>query len=266
MSSSMKRTIGYVGHSDLFKVDPRAIVVREGWNPRTSIDTALLDDLKASLKDNGYYLDKPLLLHRKGEQLVLISGHRRLQAVLALIEEGVPFVSVPAVLDQTGDEGELLARALSANQNGVPLEPLDEAHAFMRLTGYGWEPKRIAEKVGRSLSHVYGRLKLLEAETEILEAVERKEITHTDAVRVVEQSGKNGTSQAEALGVVKERRQAKRSGPVGPVEQEKRDSETLIRLLNRYQLGWVMGEILARVDKEYILEWVGRLTEEGASL
>lgn len=261
MSSSMQKTAGYVGHSDLFRIDPRSIVVETGWNPRTFVDRDALEELKSSLRDNGFYVDKPLLLYRKGTQLILRGGHRRLQAVRELIDEGVPFVSVPAVLDQTADVGEQLARALASNQNGVPLEPLDEAHAFKRLTGYGWEPKRIAEKVGRSLSHIYGRLKLLEADSEVLEAVERREITTTDAVRVVEQSGRNGMPQAQALENVKEKRQAKKR-QVDPDMQEARDGEVLKHLLDTRQIGWVMGEILAHVDKEDVLEWVSKLTEE----
>ena len=260
MSSSMKKTVGYLGHSDLFKVDPRKIAMLEGWNPRTVLPRNHIDALKMSLRDNGFYVDKPLLLHRTGEQLVLISGHCRLQAVLELIDEGVPFVSAPAVLDQTGDEGERLARALAANQNSAPLEPLDEARAFKRLIGYGWESKRIAEKVGRSLSHVYGRLKLLEAGPDVLEAAERQEITITDVVRVVERSGRDGTSQTEALGKVKEQRQAQKR-QADPEMQEARDAETLKRLLDTYQLGWVMGEILAHVEKDEVLEWVSRLAE-----
>jgi ParB/RepB/Spo0J family partition protein len=255
VSSSMKKVEGYIGHSDLFKVDPRKIAVRDGWNPRTFVDTDRLEELKASMRDNGFYSDKPLLLHRSGDQLTLISGHRRLQAVLELIDEGIPFVSVPAVLDQTGDEGERLARALAANQNGVPLEPLDEAHAFKRLVGYGWEPKRIAAKVGRSLSHVYGRLKLLEADPDVLEAVEKREITTSDAVKVVEQSGKSGSSQTQALAHVKEKRQAKRQGK-DPNAQEERDAAIIKYLLDTYPLGWVMGEILAHVEEEEVLEWV----------
>lgn len=262
MSSSMKKTVGYLGHSDLFKVDPRKIAMLEGWNPRTVIHRDHLDVLKMSLRDNGFYLDKPLLLHRTGEQLVLISGHCRLQAVLELIDEGVPFVSVPAVLEQTGDEGERLARALAANQNSAPLEPLDEARAFTRLIGYGWEPKRIAEKVGRSLSHVYGRLKLLEADADVLAAAERHEITTSDVVRVVEKSGRDGTRQAEALGRVKEQRQSSaHKRQVDPVEQETNDAVTVKRLLDTYHIGWVMGEILAHVDKEEVLDWISRCTE-----
>src|SRR3990167_1106230 len=257
MSSSMKKVDGYVGHPDLFKIDPRKIVVRDGWNPRASLDN--LDDLKASIRDNGFYTDKPVLLYRRGAELELISGHRRLQSVLELIDEGVPILSIPAVLDQSGDEGERLGRALSANQNGVPLEPLDEAHAFSRLSGYGWEPKRIAEKIGRSLSYVYGRLKLLEATADVLDAAERGAITQTDAVRVVEQANRAGITQQAALDqTVQKRREKKERTAIqaqnGQASQALHDFETVKALLDARGVAWVVAVLLDYADKEEVLD------------
>ena len=264
MSSSLKNTQGYFGHTDLFKVDARKIVVCEHWNPRSQMGTDAIEELKASIRDNGFYPDKPLLLHRKADQLVLISGHRRLRAVLELIDEGVPFVSVPVVLDQSGDEGDLLARALSANQNGIPLEPLDEAMGFNRLIGYGWEPKRIAEKVGRSLSHVYSRLKLLEAEPDVLQAVEMKAITTSDAVRVVEQSGRSGVSQSAALAGTIEKRRAKKvasSGWSSPEEAKEHDERVMRSLLDDYGVAWVMRVVLDYADKGEVLDCIHEIAE-----
>lgn len=268
MSSSMKHTKGYVGCTDLFKIDPRKIVVQEGWNPRSSIDTAALEELKASIRDNGFYPDKPLLLHRRVDQLVVISGHRRLQAVLELIDEGVPLVAIPAVLDQSGDQGDLLARALAANQNGVALDPLDEANGFRRLIGYGWEPKRIAEKVGRSVSHVYSRLKLLEAEPEVLQAIETKDITATDAVRVVKQSGRNGVSQSAALAGTIEKRQAKKSAQLGRSSPDRItdvDERTMRRLLDDYGVAWIVRVVLDYADKSEVLDYIHEIAEGVAS-
>src|SRR3990167_8776973 len=257
MSSSMKKVDGYVGSTDLFKIDPRKIVVRDGWNPRSNLDN--LDDLKASIRENGFYPDKPLLLYRRGAELELISGHRRLQSVLELIDEGVPILSIPAVLDQSGNDGERLGRALAANQNGVPLEPLDEAHAFQRLVGYGWEPKRIAEKIGRSLSYVYGRLKLLEATSDVLDAVERKEITQTDAVRVVEQANRAGVTQEEALDTVVAKRREKKERTAnraqnGETSQALHDFETVKALLDTRGVAWVVAALLDYADKEEVLD------------
>lgn len=263
MSSSMQKVSGYAGHTDLFKIDPRKIVIVEEWNPRSALGD--LADLKASIRDNGFYADKALLLYRRGADLELVSGHRRLSAVLELIAEGVPIVSIPAVLDQTGDEGERFARALSANQNGVPLDPMDEASAFKRLVGYGWESKRIATKIGRSLSYVYGRLKLLEAETDVLDAAVRGEITHTDIVRTVERAGKEGVSQSQALDVTKQKRRAQKkaasSGWSSPEALAEDDERRLKNLLDEHGVAWVVQVLLTCVDKEAVLDAIHDFAE-----
>ena len=266
MSSSMQKTEGYCGHTDLFKIDPLKIVFEQGWNPRSVIDTTSESflDLKESLRHNGFYPDKPLLLYRRGAELILRAGHRRLSAVLLLIEEGVPFLSVPAVLDQSGDPGEQLARALASNQNSEPLTPLDEARAFQRLTGYGWTPKRIAEKVGRSVSHVYGRLKLIEAEPEVLQAVTAKNITMSDAVRVVEQSGRDGVSQSATLEGTIEKRQAKKaasSGLSSPDQSKENDERIMRRLLDDYGVAWVMQTVLYYADKSQVIDCIHEIAE-----
>ena len=271
MSSSMKKVEGYVGSTDLFKIDPRKIVIREGWNPRNVNNYGDLEDLKNSIRHNGFYPDQPVLLYRRGGELELISGHRRLQAVLELLEEGVPIVAIPAVLDQSGDEGVRFARALAANQNGVPLAPMDEARAFNVLIGYGWEPARIAKHIGRSLSYVYGRLKLLEAATDVLDAVERKEITQTDAVRVVEQANRAGVSQEAALAQTIEKRIAAKKAPLSVVkaaawsaeDMAAEDERTMQRLLNTYGVAWVVSALLNYADKTEVLDAIHEYVSVG---
>lgn len=266
MSSSMKKVAGYAGSTDLFKIDPRKIAIRDGWNPRSTLDD--LADLKESIRNNGFYPDKALLLYRRGANLELISGHRRLHAVLELINEGVPIVSIPAVLDQTGDEGERLARALAANQNGVPLEPMDEARAFQRLVGYGWESKRIAEKIGRSLSFVYGRLKLLEAEDVVVVAAARGEITQTDIVRTVERANRDCVSQAAALDQTVKRRQSRKGQ--ARTEQAEHQAYTedahralLHDVLDARGVAWVVSVLLAYADEVEVIDAIHVIVEAG---
>lgn len=265
MSSSMAKTTGYVGKTDLFKIDPRDIIIQPGFNPRSVFN---LDDLKASIRDNGFYLEKPLLLNRRGAALVLIDGERRLRAVLELIDEGVPIVSVPAVLEVSQNEGTLLARALAANSDAVPLEPLDQAEAFKRLGGYGWEPKDIAKAVGCSLSHVYGRLKLLAASQEVVDAMQAGEITTSEAVRVIEKAGKGAGSQQEVLRDTVKVRAEKKASPDRKIAKEpvvsshETDAASLRHILDDQGVSWVVAQLLEYADKEEILDAVADIVAE----
>src|SRR5712691_907048 len=153
MPASILKHEGYVGKTDLFKVDPRTISVCEGWNPRTHFD---ITDLVASIREHGFFQWKPLLVKERGSGLELVDGERRLRAVLKLIEEGVDILSIPVVLHKNGSAADLLVSSLIANQ-GEPLSPIDEAQALQRLQNFGWEVKQIAQKISKSAGHVYGR-------------------------------------------------------------------------------------------------------------
>ena len=95
MSSKTMEIIGVVGRTEMLKVDPRSIVIRDGWNPRKKFQ---LDDLIDSIRANGVMV--PIRV-RKGPEntLILINGERRLRSCLTLIEQGEPLASIPAILE-----------------------------------------------------------------------------------------------------------------------------------------------------------------------
>lgn len=246
MSSSMSKTEAYVGKTDLFKIDPRKIVIEPGHNPRTRpVELFEIESLMDSIRVNGFYLDKPLLLNRRGTQLVLVDGERRLRAVLALIEEGEQVVSVPAVLEISQNPAVLLARALAANQNTLPLTPEEEARAFKRLIGYGWVVVSIAAQIGKSQSYVYGRLKLLEARDEVLEAAREGSITTSDAVRVVETANRENVAQEVVLERKKAERQAKKAPKsVDDRTSDQKDTDVLFELFEKKPTSWFARKLM----------------------
>lgn len=243
MASNITKAEGYVSRTDLFKIDPRKIRIREGWNPRQTFE---LDELKTSICDNGFFNNKPLLLAKKGTELYLVDGERRLRAVLELLDEGVPIVAIPAVLDVSQDEGVLLARALSANNNAEPLDQYEEAQGFQRLIGYGWSIARIAQEVGKSSSHVSGRLLLLEASSEVKQAVVDRRIMPSDAVRVVRESNKKGEKQEVTLARKVSERATKKAAPTLTVVRGGggSDEDDLVKLVHMRGLPWVIRCLL----------------------
>jgi ParB/RepB/Spo0J family partition protein len=241
----MKKTDAYVGSTDLFKVNPRKIIVRPGWNPRTRFD---VEELKESIRDNGFYNHKPVLLSRKDTELYLVDGERRLRATLELMDEGLEILAIPAVLETSRDEGELLARALASNINAAALDPIEEAHAFNRLKCFGWELRRIAAKIGKSISYVSGRLTMLEAEPEVHQAIAEKQITVSDGLRVVQESNRTSTPQKELLEKKVKARVEKKTTPrpeTLAVMQggASSDEDTLVRLVKGHGLPWIIATL-----------------------
>jgi ParB/RepB/Spo0J family partition protein len=188
---------GFKRRTDMFFVDPRKIIVVDGWNPRT--DFSGEDELMASIIENG--VEVPLKVRKvvDGENLKmeLVDGERRLRATLRAIADGHAIESVPVQVEKKGtNEIESLVTALIRN-DGKPHSPSEEADAYKRLEKWGLTQADIAKKVGKSVSHIRNRLELAGASPEVKAAVAKKEIPIGEA----QQIAKNPSieSQSEAL-------------------------------------------------------------------
>lgn len=172
-----------------------------GLNTRSLEREQDIDDLVAFIHANGIRDLPPIrVVVRKVEgvdTIFLTKGHRRVGAFRRAKAEGAPIAGIYAIVDKDMDEADLVAGSISENQ-GLPLTPEEEAHAYERLVKFGWDVAKIATRTGKSTTHVYGRLELLDANEELSTAVKDKEISTTKAVEIVKKSRKTGVSQ-EAL-------------------------------------------------------------------
>ena len=196
MTTRIRQLDGVGARKDYYHVDPRAIRVENGWNPRT--DFAGLDDLKNSIIENGVLV--PLRVKRgPDDEIILIDGERRLRATLTAIEEGRDIQSVPCIFERNGiGEIEAFFLSLLANQ-GEPLNPVEEAEAFRRLKGWGLSIAGIAKRIGKSPEFVRGRLALVDASPEVQNAVKTEQVGIKDAIKIVKNAGGNIKAQNKAL-------------------------------------------------------------------
>jgi ParB family chromosome partitioning protein len=129
------------------------------FQPRSVFDAAALEELTASIRENG--LIQPLVVRESaGGTFELIAGERRF---LAARQAGL--VRVPVVLRQA-TRREMLEVALIENLQREDLNPLEEAEAFQRLaTEFGLTQEEIAKRVGKSRTAVTNALRLLSLES-----------------------------------------------------------------------------------------------------
>lgn len=129
------------------------------YQPRTVFDAAALEELAASIRENG--LIQPLIVRESaGGTFELIAGERRF---LAARQAGL--VRVPVVVRQA-TRREMLEVALIENLQREDLNPLEEAEAFQRLaTEFGLTQEEIAKRVGKSRTAVTNALRLLSLES-----------------------------------------------------------------------------------------------------
>jgi ParB family chromosome partitioning protein len=142
---------------DLLLVDPKNMVVSEGFNVRN--DMGDLNALKESILDTG--LQVPIKAKKiSGEdKYQVIDGHRRLQAILLAIEEGnvIPYVEV---INFTGTEEDQVISMLVTGTGQKPLTDVEQAEAIKRLTNFGFRVEDLAKKMGKSIPHAYYLLKI----------------------------------------------------------------------------------------------------------
>lgn len=153
---------------------PRNLLAPSPTNPRKHFDPARLAEMHASIQRHGIL--QPLLVRRNGEAMgrgkplyEIVSGERRWRASEGThIELGLPCHVLKL------DDLAVLEIQVIENVQREDLHPLEEAegyehllleptpwapHLRPRLAGYTIE--EIAQRVGKSKSHVYARLRLL---------------------------------------------------------------------------------------------------------
>lgn len=204
-----KKETWYDGRSDVYRVDPKEIVVVDGYNPRKTFDQEKLDALMQSIISVG--VQEPLRVYRgKNKVMELVNGERRLRATLNAIDQGHPIESVPIrLVDRNANEATILAEGMIGN-TGEPLLPVEEAHGFQRLINYGWDVKKIANTIGRSVPYVYKRLELCGAGPELEKAINDKKITLTEAHKIIHESDGKIDVQEKQIQEVKEEKEEKK--------------------------------------------------------
>jgi ParB/RepB/Spo0J family partition protein len=124
-------------------------------NPRKHFDETALAELAESIRVQGVL--QPLLVRAVNEGYEIVAGERRFRAALAA---GLP--AVPAVVRELSD-AEVLEIQVVENLQRSDLHPLEEAEGYQRLVDAArLDVARIAERIGRSVSYVYDRLRLLQ--------------------------------------------------------------------------------------------------------
>ena len=157
--------------------------------PRRTFDEAKLYELAESIKHNG--LIQPITVRPNNQGFEIVAGARRYRA--AQLAE---LFSVPARIVEI-DDAKALEWQLVENSQRVDVHPYEEAQGFQRLLDIpGYDVAALVEKSGKSASHVYARLSLLQLIPAVAEAFTQERITasHANLIARLPQE-----SQAEAF-------------------------------------------------------------------
>ena len=146
------------------------------YQPRGAINPDRLAELAESIRTHGVIQPLIVRVSERPDRYTLIAGERRLRASrLAGLEH------VPVIVKEAADQA-MLELALVENVLRADLSPLEEAHAYRQLIEeFGLTQASVAARVGRSRVSVTNTLRLLNAPTEVLEALEQGQVTEGHA-------------------------------------------------------------------------------------
>lgn len=124
------------------------------FQPRRQFEGEALDELEASIRENG--LLQPLVVRPAGPDFELVAGERRWRVLTRMGWEKAPTIVRPLSDEQ------MLVVALVENLQREDLGPLEEAIGYQQLIdGFGLTQKSVARRVGRDRSTVANALRLL---------------------------------------------------------------------------------------------------------
>lgn len=133
--------------------------IRKSPTNRKRFDEAALQELAANVKANG--IIQPILVRpveatdEQPELYELVAGERRWRAATI-----AGLVTIPAIVRQLSDSAAAELQILENLQREDP-HPIEEAEGYEQLMlKHGYTADQLAEKINKSRSYVYGRLKL----------------------------------------------------------------------------------------------------------
>lgn len=136
------------------------------YQPRKTFDQKALEELSESIKENGLF--QPILLRETLVGYEIISGERRYRA-----SKLAGLKTVPAIIYDYTDQ-QMMEVALVENIQREDLSIIEEARSYQSLIdNLGYTQEQLANKVGKSRSHVANIIRLLKLDDDILESVDK---------------------------------------------------------------------------------------------
>lgn len=180
--------VGGVQKTTQFKVDPRVIEIEDGFNARP-IDLEHVACMMESARNGQGF--PPIVVRVDAGRIILIDGHHRLYACMKLIEEGFEYKSIDC-MQFRGSDADRVALMLTSNA-GKNLTPLEMGIQYRKLIVFGWTPKEIAGKVGKSKNHVDDMVTLASSDSSVQQMVKNGEVAAHTAVVSVKKHGSGAT-------------------------------------------------------------------------
>lgn len=159
------------------------------YQPRLEFDDEALMDLAQSIRENG--LIQPITVREMDGRYQIIAGERRFRALKLNGAVDVP------VLIMDANEVQMAEMALVENIQRENLSAIEEAKSYVEIMKYsGLNQSQLALRVGKSQSSIANKIRLLNLDEDVQEAVSTKKISERHARALI---GLDEVKQHDAL-------------------------------------------------------------------
>ncbi len=148
-------------------------IIPNRFQPRLAFDEQGLKELASSIKEHG--IIQPLVLRKLGSKYEIIAGERRYKASIM-----AGLTTVPAVISNI-DDNSSAEIALVENIQRRNLTPIEEARSYKNLLDKGYTQEQLAQKMGISQSSVANKLRLLNLDESVQQALLEGKISERHA-------------------------------------------------------------------------------------
>lgn len=149
-------------------------IIPNRFQPRLTFDERGLEELANSIKQHG--IIQPLVLRRVNDKYEIIAGERRYKAATM-----AGLTTVPAVIANV-DDNKSAEVAIVENVQRRDLTPIEEARSYKNLLDKGYLTQaELAKKMGISQSAIANKLRLLNLDSKVQEALLNNQISERHA-------------------------------------------------------------------------------------
>ena len=149
-------------------------VLPNRFQPRIKFNEESIIELSESIKEHGVI--QPIVVRAVGDKYEIIAGERRYKASCM-----AGLLTIPALITDLNDKDSAEV-ALIENVQRKDLTPIEEAISYKKILDMGYlTQEKLADKLGKSQSAVANKLRLLNLDEEVQEALLEDKISERHA-------------------------------------------------------------------------------------
>ena len=174
------------GRSDIHRIDPRLLKIRDNWNCRDEQSKETKDHIEMlALSIGEIGVQEPVTVYWEDSTAWISDGHCRLWATMLAIKNGADIKTIPVKSEQRyANEADRIFSQIIRN-NGKQFTQMEQAKVYKKLLDLGWQQQEIAKKAGISAARISQVLDLLTLPEPIKHMVTNGEVSASMAVNTV---------------------------------------------------------------------------------